>query len=188
MKTEEGKTLKSSKSVKTFVIDTNVLIHRPEAIFSFKNSKVVIPIEVFEELDKLKSEHHSGRGKSARSACRLIDGLISNRDVSKGVKMPSGGILSIPLFEDFKDYHGLIRGKKDNQILLTAFFLKEKGEQVFFVSKDINARIKAEALGIRAVDYEKHKVSTNDQYQGFVELEVSKDKCLELVEMKSVEL
>ncbi len=174
--------------MKTFVIDTNVLIHRPDAIFSFKNSKVVIPIEVFEELDKLKGEHHSGRGKSARSACRLIDGLISKRDVSKGVKMPSGGILVIPILEDFKEFHGLIRGKKDNHILLTALALKEKGDLVFFVSKDINARIKAEALGIRAVDYEKHKVSTSDQYQGYVELEVSEEKCKELEDMKSVEL
>lgn len=174
--------------VKTFVIDTNVLIHRPEAIFSFKNSKVVIPIEVFEELDKLKSEHHSGRGKSARMAVRLIDGLISKRDVSKGVRMPSGGILVIPILEDFKEFHGLVRGKKDNHIILTAVALKEQGDQVFFVSKDINARIKAEALGIRAVDYEKHKVSTSDQYKGYVELEVSESKCKELEEMKSVEL
>lgn len=174
--------------MKTFVIDTNVLIHRPEAIFSFKNSKVVIPIEVFEELDKLKSEHHSGRGKSARTACRLIDGLISKRDVSKGVKMPSGGVLVIPVLEDFKEFHGLVKGKKDNHILLTALALKEQGDMVFFVSKDINARIKAEALGIRAVDYEKHKVSQSDQYTGFVELEVSEEKCKELVEMKSVEL
>lgn len=174
--------------MKTFVIDTNVLIHRPEAIFSFKNSNVVIPIEVFEELDKLKSEHHSGRGKSARTACRLIDGIISKRDVSKGVKMPSGGLLLIPILEDFKEFHGLVRGKKDNSILLTALALKERGDLVFFVSKDINARIKAEALGIRAVDYEKHKVSTTEQYQGFVELEVSLDKCKELEEMKSVVL
>ncbi len=174
--------------MKTFVIDTNVLIHRPEAIFSFKNSKVVIPIEVFEELDKLKSEHHSGRGKSARSACRLIDGLINKTDVTKGIKMPSGGILSIPLFEDFREYHGLVKGKKDNTILLTALALKNQGDQVFFVSKDINARIKAEALGLRAVDYEKHKVSVSDQYKGYFELEVSEEKCKELVEMKSVVL
>lgn len=181
-------TLKDSNSAKCFVIDTNVLIHRPDAIFSFKNSKVVIPIEVFEELDKLKTEHHSGRGKSARTACRLIDGIISKRDVSKGVKMPSGGILLIPILEDFKQFHGLVKGKKDNSIILTALALKEQGEQVFFVSKDINARIKAEALGIRAVDYEKHKVSTSDQYKGYVELEVSEDKCKELEEMKSVVL
>ncbi|MGL1894428.1 MAG: PhoH family protein [Spirochaetaceae bacterium] len=177
-----------NNKVKTFVIDTNVLIHRPEAIFSFRNSNVAIPIEVFEELDKLKSEHHSGRGKSARQACRLIDGIISKRDVSKGVKMPSGGVLIIPILEDFKEFHGLIKGKKDNHILLTALALKEKGDQVFFVSKDINARIKAEALGIRAVDYEKHKVSMSDQYTGYVELEVSEAKCKELEEMKSVEL
>lgn len=175
-------------NIKTFVIDTNVLIHRPDAIFSFRNSRVVIPIEVFEELDKLKIERHSGRGKSARVACRLIDGLISKRDVSKGVKMPSGGILVIPKMEDFKEFHGLIKGKKDNHIILTALALKEDGNHVFFVSKDINARIKAEALGIRAVDYEKHKVSASDQYKGYVEIEVSRAKCRELEEMKSVEL
>ena len=188
MKTENGKTLKDSKLIKTFVIDTNVLIHRPDAIFSFKNSRVVIPIEVFEELDKLKMEHHSGRGKSARHACRLIDGLINKRDVTKGVKMPSGGVLEIPIIADFKEFHGLIKGKKDNLILLTGLALKERGDTVFFVSKDINARIKAEALGLRAVDYEKHKVSTNDQYQGFVEIETSKAKCEELEKMKSVEI
>lgn len=183
-----GKNSMIRKETKTFVIDTNVLIHRPDAIFSFKNSKVVIPIEVFEELDKLKSENHSGRGKSARTACRLIDGIISKQNISKGVKMPSGGLLMIPIIDEFKDFHGLIKGKKDNHIILTALKLKEDGAQVFFVSKDINARIKSEALGIRAVDYEKHKVSMNDQYRGYVELEVSKAKCLELEEMKSVEI
>ena len=79
--------------LKTFVIDTNVLIHRPDAILSFKDSEVVIPIWVLEELDKLKSEPE-GRGRSARAAIRFLNEVSNHGNLQQGVKLESGGMLA----------------------------------------------------------------------------------------------
>ena len=81
---------------KTFVIDTNVLIHRPDAILSFKDSDIVIPIWVLEELDKLKSEHE-GRGRSARAAIRFLNDISHHGNLQHGVKLENGGTLRVSL-------------------------------------------------------------------------------------------
>jgi PhoH-like ATPase len=158
---------------KTFVVDTNVLIHRYDSIMSFKDSEIVIPIWVFEELDNLKKEEHTGRGKSSRDAIRFISNLVKHGSLQEGVKLDNGSILRVGLTH--KDgFHDLDNHKADNRIILCALELKEQGRNVFFVSKDINARIKSIALGVRAVDYEKHKVNINSLYEGLREIEVSK--------------
>lgn len=175
------------KEMKTFVLDTNVLIHRPDALLSFKDSEVVIPIEVFEELDKLKTEHHSGRGKSARAAIRTIENIIRFKNVEEGVKLESGGVLRIPVTEIPKS-SDLSLKKIDNRIIYVAHKLKTQGKQVFFVSKDINARIKAEAMGIKAVDYEKNRVEFSSQYSGVIEKEITDKECLQLEENNFLEL
>lgn len=159
---------------KTFVVDTNVLIHRHDSIMSFRDSEIVIPIWVFEELDYLKKEEHTGRGKSSRDAIRFISALVKHGNLQEGVKLDNGSVLRVGLTHR-TGYHDLDNHKADNRIILCALELKEQGRNVFFVSKDINARIKATALGVRAVDYEKHKVNINSLYEGLKELEVSKD-------------
>ena len=89
--------------IKSFVLDTNVLIHQPNAIFSFANQEVVIPMIVLEELDKLKRDSTT-RGRNARVVIKLIDNLMNTtQDVTKGVFMPNGCLL---------------RMKKKNTILL----------------------------------------------------------------------
>ena len=75
---------------------------------------------------------------------------------------------------------GLVADREDNRILLAAFLLQKKGKRVFFVSKDINARVKATSLGIKAVDYEKQKVDIKNLYQGYVEQTVSTETIVEL--------
>ncbi len=156
--------------MKIFVIDTNVLIHRPDAILSFRDSVVVIPIWVLEELDKLKVEHE-GRGRSARAAIRFLNEVSHSGNLQEGVRLESGGILKVVLEYDRRGEDFLTAQKMDNKIILCAKMLQNQEEgQVFFVSKDINARIKAMSIGIRAVDYEKHKVDMQALYEGFKEL------------------
>jgi len=76
--------------VKNYVLDTNVLIHDPEAIYSFEDNNVFIPLPVIEELDKLKKEQ--GRvGKSARTAIRVLEELRNKGNLHDGVKLDSGG-------------------------------------------------------------------------------------------------
>ena len=80
----------------------------------------------------------------------------------------------------------LVKDKTDNKILLTAYALQKAGKQVFFVSKDINARVKATALGIKAVDYEKQKVNINELYPGYCELDGSKEMLHKLKKEKTI--
>ncbi len=161
-----------SPGTKTFVIDTNVLIHRPDAIFSFKESEVVIPLWVLEELDKLKT-FSDEKGRNARRAIRHLDQIGSHGNLAEGVKMENGSIIRVMLSHGQKVPGDLLIEKMDNKIIMVALSLQEEGRQVFFVSKDINARVKATALGIRSVDYEKQKVNAEKLYQGYTQQDAS---------------
>ncbi|MEW6041083.1 MAG: PhoH family protein [Elusimicrobiota bacterium] len=160
---------------KTFVIDTNVLIHDPKAMFSFADNKVAIPITVIEELDSLKRENDE-RGVNARSVSRILDSFRQQGKLSAGIKLESGGVLKVELdaIEELP-YQFAIK-KADHRILGTALNLQKSGERVTLVSKDINLRIKAEVLGLKAEDYEKEKVRVEQLYKGFQEIFVSREK------------
>jgi PhoH-like ATPase len=160
--------------VKTFVIDTNVFIHRHDAMLSFRDNEVVIPLWVLEELDRLKT-YSDERGRNARHAIRLIDEIGRHGNLRDGVKMENGSTLRVALAYEASPPRDMLEDKADNKIILAAYDLMQKGRTVFFVSKDINARVKATALGIRAVDYEKQKVNADKLYTGYTELDVSRD-------------
>jgi len=164
-----------SEAVKTFVIDTNVFIHRPEAIFSFRDNEIVIPLWVLEELDNLKKERDE-RGRNARETIRLLDEVSRHGDLREGVRLENGSTLRVELGRHDSPENvpaNLAGSKNDNKILSTAYGLQRAGRRVFFVSKDISARLKATALGIKAVDYEKQKVNIQTLYRGFVEQDAS---------------
>jgi PhoH-like ATPase len=162
----------SSDGIKTFVIDTNVLIHYPEAIMSFRDNEIVIPLEVLEELDGLKT-YPDQRGKSAREAIRFLDTLAHKGSLNDGVRLDNGSVLRVSFLMPEKAPPGFALDKNDNKIIFCAYALQVEGRKVFFVSKDINARVKATAMGIRAVDYEKQKVDIATLYQGMREVDAS---------------
>ena len=159
------------KLTKYFILDTNVLIHNPNALFSFTDNIVVIPLVVIEELDRFKNNPDK-KGMHAREALRTIDGLIKKGALKKGARIKSGGFLQISLGPQSKVIPHLDISISDNKIIAVAWELQKKGEVVFFISKDVNARIKAEALGIKAADYEKQKVKYDSLYQGWREIAV----------------
>ena len=168
--------------VKTFVIDTNVFIHRPDAILSFRDNEIVVPLWVLEELDNLKKSREE-RGRNARESIRLLDELSRHGDLKEGVKMDNGSTLRVWISNttNLKSIPvDLETDKNDNKILLAAYSLQQEGKQVFFVSKDISARLKATALGIKAVDYEKQKVDIEALYKGYIEMDVGQDSLHEL--------
>ncbi len=158
--------------VKTFVIDTNVFIHRPDALLSFRDNEIVVPLWVLEELDHLKT-YSDEKGRNARQAIRLLDEIGKHGNLNEGVKLDNGSVLKVEIIHEKDAPVDLEADRNDNKILLTAFRLQKEGKQVFFVSKDINARVKATALGLKAVDYEKQKVNINQLYSGFLELDAS---------------
>lgn len=153
-------------AVKSFVIDTNVFIHKPDAILSFRDNEVIVPLWVLEELDKLKTSGDE-KGRNARHAIRIIEEISKKGNINEGVRMENGSILKVVLTHEADVPVDLRQDSVDNKIILTALTLKKQGRLVFFVSKDINARVKATALGIKAVDYERQKVNLSNLYPGY---------------------
>src|SRR5690349_7175347 len=102
--------------MKTFVLDTNVLIHDPEAIFTFEGSKVVVPLPVIEELDAFKRSNDN-RGRSARAVSRYLDVLRRHGKLSDGVPLEHGGELKVEVLAGAALPRGFESGSKDNHIL-----------------------------------------------------------------------
>ncbi len=158
-------TNRDTKSKRFFVLDTNVLMHDPSSIFRFQEHDIFIPMIVLEELDNNK-RGSSEASRNARLASRFIEELMSDgakHEIEKGLKLPapeSGNTISGRLFLQTRTLtselpQNLPGNKADNQILSTALALQKEHKQtvVTIVSKDINLRIKAVALGIPAEDY-----------------------------------
>ncbi len=167
-----GTDRRTSEKTKTFVIDTNVLIHNPTALLSFKGSEIVIPLWVLEELDNLKS-YNDQRGKAARDAIRFIAEATKGGNLHDGVRLENDSILRVALSLSTDIPNGFPLDRNDNKIIATAFAIQKTRERVFFVSKDINARVKALSLGIKAVDYEKQQVDINTLYAGCRDVDIS---------------
>jgi len=159
---------------KNFVLDTNVLIHNPQALLSFADNNVVLPVTVIEELDHFKISPDK-KGMHARQVLREIDDLIKKGALDKGAKMSNGGTLIIA-FGPKDQMPDVDFALADNKILSVAWDLQRKHQPVFFISKDINARIKAEALGIKTADYEKQKVEYSSLYRGWREVSSTKEE------------
>ena len=164
-------------SRKTFIIDTNVLVHDPAAIAKFKANDVVIPLAVLEELDGLK-RHSDEVGKNAREVIRYIDSLKAEKtgDLHAGVEIPEGPKIRIHLDMRSERVNGfpLPLDRSSNNFLLIAYVLKQKGESVVIVSKDFVTRVKAEAMNLEAEDYENLKASYEEMYRGFRRVECAK--------------
>lgn len=160
---------------KTFVIDTNVLLHDPEAITTFGANFVIITVTVLEELDKLK-RNPSELGKNARAVIRGLDALrsLGKGNLHDGIKMENGTTVRILLDSQVNYSSEYSLSVNDNKIILAAYSLQEAGQNVVFVSKDIGARIKAEAIGLAVQDYENLKYSYQSMYRGYRELQVTK--------------
>jgi len=168
--------------VKNYILDTNILLHDPNSLLSFEENNVLIPIEVIEEIDRFKRES-TELGQNARAVSRMLDGYRGEGSLSEGVKLPTGGKLRIPvrkksLMNGNGNGHGKNGTSVDNQILTLAKEIQraQPKNNTILVSKDINLRIKADALGLEAEDYETDRVFIKDLYTGMIELSVSPEK------------
>lgn len=158
---------------KNFVLDTNVLLHDPNAVFHFKTNTVVIPIYVIEEIDTFKKEL-SELGRNARAAGRILDELRVKGRLSEGVALPNGGKLRVGFTSKQLPPEVTNSHKQDNRILALALDLHEKEPEhpTTLVTKDTNLRIKADALGVRVEDYDTKDVDISELYSGVTEIEV----------------
>lgn len=162
---------------KTFVIDTNVLLHDPDAIEKFTDNDVVIPLVVLEELDGMKRLGDE-LGKNARQVIRYIDSLKGKNqgNLHEGVQIENGITVRIQVENKGveKKVFPLPLDRNTNKILMMACQIRDSGKNVVLVSKDFVMRVKAEAIGLEAQDYENLKVSYEQIYLGYRKLQVSK--------------
>ncbi|MCP5455581.1 MAG: PhoH family protein [Thermotogae bacterium] len=162
--------------VKNYVIDTNTLIHDPESIFKFEDNNVIIPFPVIEEIDKLKTRQDR-ISKEAREVNRILDSLRSRGSLSKGVALENGGKIRIVSL-DKKIYNekipNVLGDSMDDYILRYALYLSGISEErTIIVSKDLNLRIKADALNLESQDYMHDKVDIKSLFKGFYKIEKS---------------
>jgi len=161
---------------KNYVLDTNVLLHDPRALFQFKDNNVIIPIYVVEEIDKFKRDL-SELGRNARQVSRDLDAFREeNGSLTEGVPLENGGSLRVLFTERELPRELMNQHVADNRILALAMDVKEREPNMrcVFVTKDINLRIRADALGLVTEDYENDKIENPEVYMGVRELEVGK--------------
>ncbi len=176
---------------KTFVLDTNVLLHDPKAIFKFKDNDIILPITIVEELDRFKKLSEM-TGRNARQVSRTLDELRTKGHLTEGISLDNGGSLKVILCDrdTLKLLPSLLDGKEnDNAILAVALEQKANCQcQVVLVSKDTNLRIKADALGLEVQDYENDKIDFEGLYTGETEVLVESEAIDELFKQHSLDL
>lgn len=157
---------------KLYIIDTNVFIHDARALFAFKGAHVGIPLVVVQELDKFKTDA-SARGRNAREIIRSLDKLRELGSLAEGVELEDGThirILVPPPDNDVLKKFDQIGG--DDRILATALTAQEQGFNVHFITKDLNMRVRADALHLMAEDYKRETVAEDSFYKGWIEIPV----------------
>ncbi|NLD93094.1 MAG: PhoH family protein [Fibrobacter sp.] len=157
-----------------YILDTTVLLYDAQAMFRFDTNNVIIPITVIESIDHFKRDV-SEIGRSARQTSRILDELRKKSSISDGVTLDNGGTLFVKMSsgaslrkipEELRDRN------RDYSILAIALEVKEQAGSMptVLVSKDINLRIKADALGLDVEDYESEKVDIEELFCGMKEL------------------
>lgn len=155
---------------KIYLLDTNVLLHDPRSIFAFQDNEVVIPLVVLDELDKKKVGGHDETARHARMVIRSLDKMRQQRNLHEGVSTPSGGTIRVELNYREHSIKDLDPSRPDNRIIGVALGLKSDNpnSEIILITKDINLRVKCDALGVVAEDYNADSVaeSPSSIYEG----------------------
>ncbi len=177
----EHQTWEGLKVKKIYVLDTNVLLHDPNAVYAFEDNEVIIPAVVLEEIDS-KKRNADELGRNARQISRMLDGLRSSGRLFEGIDLESGGSLKVELnHRSFARLQEVFAdATSDNRILAVAlnYHLEEnekpEPKPVILVSKDVLVRIKADVLGITAQDYLSDRIVNvaDDIYTGYLTVRV----------------
>ena len=169
------------------MLDTNVLLHDPQSIYNFQDNNLVIPVEVLEELDSIKTEQSTERGRNARRVHRILQDLLpDSRSMHEGVELPNGGTLSVIinpyLMEPGRHSPAMDRlravlpdlSKQDNRIIASALFVQERfPPPTVLVTKDVNVQLKARAVGLESEDYLTDKVPEDVDEASYREIPLS---------------
>jgi len=170
---------------KIFILDTNVLIHNPQALFSFEDNRVVLPIVVIEEIDQFKKGVDE-KSRNARQVGRYLDALRKKGKLQEGVPTENGGTIQVTVNKEITNTASelLFLDRNDNLIISTALYFKEKYPQsiVTLVSKDVNVRVKADCVGINAENFETDSIKYEEFFTGWEFLDLEPEQYRELEE------
>lgn len=177
---------------KTYVLDTNVLLSDTNSIYAFQDNDIIIPMIVLEELDRFKTRQDEV-GRNAREISRIFDDLRSTGSLIEGVGLPSGGTLKVShTQDDVMTYlpSELRTESNDNFIIGFIYDLLKSVPNAIFVSKDINARIKCDSLGIKCQDYLalRKSLGADQLYTGVSVINVDDELVDRFYENKSMDL
>lgn len=158
--------------IKHYVLDTNVLLYDPNSINVFDDNYIHIPMVVLEELDTFKKDRNE-LGVNARKVINFLDSLRTKGKLCEGVSLDSGGKLFVSssykkIDSSFSKEH------PDNKLLQLSYYLKSlnHGTQVVLITKDINLRVKADAIGIESQDYKRPSEGNGSLYEGVKEIKI----------------
>lgn len=156
---------------RTYIVDTNVLLYDPNAVFVFHEHDIVIPMTVIEEIDRFKKDLNE-TGRNARAISRYLDELRLRGSLRDGVVLEGGGRLRVDYMTHGPDLP-ITWGPEsnDNRILRQVLRLREElTGYVALVTRDTNMRLKCDALGVPAEDYQNAHIQVDEQYTGVVEI------------------
>jgi len=148
-------------SAKHFILDTNVLLADPEAIYSYPDAHLVLPLSVLEELDRFKREYNE-RGRNARLVSLILDQLRKEGSLTEGVKLPNGSILQVLV--ESPHIEEPLRHQRKGAMLGVALGLKQQGHAATLVTNDINLRVRAAALELEVASHEEKAKRPEDIY------------------------
>lgn len=159
--------------IKNYVLDTNVLLHDARAIYAFADNNVVIPIYVIEEIDTFKKDQ-SELGRNARQIARLLDQYRSEGGLSSAQKMDTGGTVRVALSRNPPKNPSYDSRSMDQRILELALEVRDGDPKTptILVTKDVNMRVRGDALGLATVDFEPEQITIDELYPGNRELVV----------------
>jgi PhoH-like ATPase len=161
-----------------YILDTTVLLYDAQALFKFGSDNVIVPITVIEDIDHFKKDQ-SETGRNARQTSRYLDEMRQKSSVVKGIRLDSGGTLFVRSGSSttLRRMPGALQSDvRGSRILAIALDVMQESTDVptIFVTKDLNLRIKADALGLRVEDYESDKVDIEELYSGYRTLTVER--------------
>jgi PhoH-like ATPase len=166
----------ASVTKKNYVLDTNVLLHDPGSMFAFRDSNVVIPIYVIDEIDTFKKDL-SELGRNARQVARQLDHLRQDGGLGRPVPLESGGTLMVALGSRSPLSSSREGQRMDHLILEVALEIQDGDPRTptVLVTKDVNMRVRGDALGLRTTDYDEKQVPIEELYSGSAEVPVEGD-------------
>ncbi len=158
-------------AAKNYVLDTNVLLHDARAIFAFADNNVIIPIYVLEEVDTFKKDQ-SELGRNARQIARELDAFRSDGGLSNPQKLPNNGTVRVALSKNPPKNPSSDSRSMDQRIIDMAIEIRDADPKTptVLVTKDVNMRVRGDALGLASVDFEPERIAIDELYPGNREL------------------